>query len=172
MSLPPSFFIRSILGQLTTAPLVTRPIANAAWPCWLANMPDGTDVNVNAVCCYDDQGVKQGKLARTREVVERRAVQIMVRASDYKDGYTKGWSIALRLDDVVRQGFDIDGDGYSIPAIRRSGFFPLGQDPVIKKPRFWFSINVDFILTYHGPIAALDTDFPITFDPIDETWFT
>ncbi len=153
---PPSVIVRAILGACNLGQdtgdlgLVTMPAQNADWPVYIANMPDGADVRNNIVALYDQENPKQGRLMRG-EVIERQAVQVLVRSQHYPVGSAHMRAITRALDDVRRLGIDTGTHLFFVPNIARGGVLPLGQDKESEKRRYMFSLNVTFICRQEGP---------------------
>lgn len=165
----PAYFIRALLGS--SGGLVSLPSAGEAWPCYTVNMPDGEGVKADVVCCYDEDGIKQGRLMGSGEVIERANVQILIRSTDYRTGHALMKALALYMDSIKRKGIDLDGVGFFIPSITRSSMFPMGLDETQKKRRYMFSLNCDFQIKNLGVIADLPSDSILVFEPVDSAWF-
>lgn len=153
MSFPnqsPALIMRALLGAIE-APLLTAPSAGGNWPAYIATLPDSDGVKQNVIALFDEEGVKQGKLQRTSEVIERFSVQILVRSPDYSVGWTKLRAIAEHLDAVSRIGIDTGSVLYFIPNIVRGTVLSVGQDTNSKKPRHLFSLNTNLICAQSAP---------------------
>ncbi len=129
---------------ISTLSLMTLPSDRGSWPLYVANMPDGNDIETNCGCVYDTPGVLDGKLS-SGEVIQHPGIQLRIRSNDYETGYAKTEAIALALDDVSWDTITVSGTTYLLQSVSRtSPVVPLGSERGTKR-RFLFTAN--FLIT-------------------------
>lgn len=112
--------------------------SGSPWRLYYATMPDKPD---NAIRVMGTVGQHQGREMIGGKVYERYGFQIMVRSTDYGEGYAKANAIAVDLDqNVNRTSVAVESSNYLIQSISRdSSVVPVGKDETSR--RHLFSIN-------------------------------
>ena len=127
-----------LFKHLASLGLFTEPSDNKDWPCFVSFMPDEGKNDV--VCLYDTQPFDEGRNHRTGEPVEKPALQIKIRASDYMKGWEKANAIHEALNDVLRLRYDCGNYVYDVQAVNGQSVVPIGIEPNTKR-RHVFVIN-------------------------------
>jgi len=134
---PALVLVKYIINELS---LMSAPSDRDSWPLYVANTPDGVDVETNCGTVYDTAGVLDGKLMNG-EVIRHPGAQLRIRSRDFTTGYAKIEKIALALDDVNWDTMTINGDTYQLQNISRATpIIPLGLERGTKR-RFLFTVN-------------------------------
>lgn len=98
------------------------------WEAFYGSLPDGSRDSDNAICFYDRPGLTQGRILATGETIERPALQVRVRATDYLTGYTKMRAIVEAIDAIARASVTVGGNNYIITSASRNMPIPLGPE--------------------------------------------
>lgn len=146
--------MHAVIAAAGAPAIITKPSAGAAWPAFVALLPDGDDVKQDCAAFIDMTDVPQGRLMRG-DVIERRGVQIIVRSKDPSAGYRKMQAITARVDAIDRLALDFGDYLFFIPSIKRGVIISMGQDTQSKKLRYHFALHVDFICNQEGPYEEL-----------------
>ena len=131
-----------ILAQyfISAGALIT-PGESGSWPVYVGKMPDGRHAPHNAVAIMDTTSVKDGRLMITGENIFHPGIQILVRATDFNEGYAMAVSLAALLEPLANEDVTVESDEYRIAAITQTtGVIPLGQEEGSKR-REMFSTN-------------------------------
>lgn len=129
-----------IRDYLIDEALLTDPDDSGAWPAYIGNLPDGKDTNHNAVACIDTSPTKDGRLMGGTPLFHF-GVQLLVRATDYDDGYVKASALDAALAAVDDDEVTIDSVTYQIVNVSAAtGIVALGQEEGTKR-RWMFSLN-------------------------------
>ncbi|MBU1067253.1 minor capsid protein [Patescibacteria group bacterium] len=101
--------------------------STGAWPIFVGHIPSEPD---DAVCVYDTAGIREGRMQGTGESVGKPGFQVMVRGADHTTAYARMKLVASHLDSLLRERVAIDGDSYTIQAVKQTGtILALGQEP-------------------------------------------
>ena len=140
----PSSVIAEYITTVLTSLGLTPPNSKSTWPLYIGELPDGTQVETNAVSIRDTAGLLDGRFMASGQVVQHFGLQIKLRANDYETGWTKIESVAISLDGIPSETPIIkDGTTYSILNMSRSSaVINLGLDD---KKRNSYSVN--YLLT-------------------------
>lgn len=112
-----------------------------AWPIYVNNLPDRAGVPDNVVGIFDTEGVKDGRIMRTGEIIKHYGVQIRVRSIKNTDGWTKVEAAGAILSTLMQQLASCNGNTYLIWNISQtSPNLYLGLEEGTKR-RSLFSIN-------------------------------
>ncbi len=120
-----------------------EPVADAVWPIYFGSLPDGDAVADNAICVYDQVGIKDGRFMRTGEVLVHEGFMVRVRAisGGYQAAQKKAKQIAHFLDTILRQAITVESTDYIIQSITRFGdVLWAGKEPTSKR-RDFFTVN-------------------------------
>ena len=131
-----SEILRQILsdGSFTSIPNV-----GSVWPCFVGHLPDGGDMVDNAICIYDEQLEKNGRLMRSGETILHYAVQILLRTTHQDQGWLKLSQIANYLDSLVNLSVTVGSDSFVLlSATQRQGINALGIEDREPQRRFFF----------------------------------
>ncbi len=135
----PSDILRSLIVSLAMA---SYPTNNSAWPAFTGREPSTPD---NVVTCYDTiAGNEERKM--TGAIINHPGVQVRVRSTDHKTGYSKAYNIRAALSESVNKTtITIDSTTYLVQAVTNiSPILALGKGPT--DVRSLFTINM--ILPY------------------------
>lgn len=133
----PAKIIKQLLIGLS---LGTEPISDDEWPIYKNNVPDGDDVEDNAIGVIDTAGLISERIQFNGRHVEKHGIQILVRAESESIGSAKSSAIARALDEVYRLTVTIGLDVYVVHDINRtSDVIRLGPETETDRRRF--SIN-------------------------------
>jgi hypothetical protein len=114
------------------------------WPIFVGHLPGEPD---EAVCIYDTDGVRDGRLSRTGENIDHPGFQIRVRASSYLDAIRKANSLAAYIAGIKRVPVVLNGSDYRIHAVTRTGtLVSLGQEQDTRR-RTEFTVNGTLTIT-------------------------
>lgn len=132
-------------AQILSTWIIEQNLAEAfnssSWPSFIARLPDGPETPVNAIGFFDQQGLKQGRIMKNGEVIDKLGVQIMLRSGNYPDGWSRIKLIQEALDQVKNETLFVDFDYYMIVnCSRTANFIPLGiRDETLRN---YFSLNL------------------------------
>ena len=116
------------------------PGESGTWPVYTGALPDGGNVEHNAVVGIDTAGVGDGRIMNGSPLFHH-GVQLMIRSTDYNVGYAKAAALAEELAVANQTAVDVGDDTYVIHAIKQtSSVTSLGQEPESKR-RYLFSVN-------------------------------
>jgi len=117
----------------------------APWPIYVGRLPDGSNIEDQAIAVYDTEPRQDGRLM-AGEKIEHPGMQFRVRADDYQTGFQKLSAIAAILDSVKNQAVLGDSlNAYTVNAITRiGGVIPIGTDD---QGREGFTLNVTSTIT-------------------------
>jgi len=129
--MPYSDIIRQLLIDLA---LVTTENS------YVAFFPEEPDI---ALCVYDTDPRKDGRLMRSGEQIEHPGIQITIRGKAYVETWQFARDVALQLDSVRRVSVALTSEGaYLVHNVSRSsGVLSLGMETVGSKRRHFFTIN-------------------------------
>lgn len=134
-----------ITQYLISEGLLTDPQDSGDWPVYVGSLPDGDDVVDDAVGCFDQTPVKDGRLMQGENIFHAGG-QILLRAKEYNTGYAKAQAIATALEQIDRDEQVIGSDTYRIDNVTQTtGVVVIGQEEENSKRRELFSVN--FITT-------------------------
>lgn len=136
---------RILIQHLRDEEIVSTIASGDAWPGYISSMPDGPEVQDDAVCLYDTAGQKEFRLLSGENTL-RHGIQARVRARDYEQGWQKALEIANEFEAVHRTAIEIDSEVYTVDSIEQSG--PpnaLGKDEGTGR-REIFTVN--FLVTF------------------------
>jgi hypothetical protein len=127
---------------------------DANWPVFVSLMNDSPN---QCISIYDTHPDIEGRVHRTREVIEHQGIMIAVRSLDYSSGFTKTVDICTALAAIPASAcFQLlipanTGSPYRLWSFRRTnGPNPLPNDArQTKNARYLFSVNG--YLTYEAP---------------------
>jgi hypothetical protein len=127
-----------LLIQLTLAP----DSQTATWAPFVAFLPDVPDTSM---AVYDTAAVKQGRIMRTGEVIEKKGIQIRFRSSNYPAAWTKAEAIRDAID-ALPVGTLVTmvptAESWRIQNISRtSGILNVGMEEEGDRKRFNMTIN-------------------------------
>ena len=115
------------------------------WKIYLSNLPDGENTDYDAVACMDTSPVKDGRIMKTGETIFHHGIQLLVRTSEYNDGYAKASEILEALQVVDDVEITVGTDDFKINNVSpATGIVALGQEKGTKW-REMFSLN--FLVT-------------------------
>lgn len=148
MTTPSKFVKQFMLGHQLVSEVTS---AQPGWPCFIAAMPDTTNVPDDAVCVYDTLPHQDGRNSRDGQYANWPGIQIKVRSADYFAGYKKTQAILDKLDAVLPRTpavITVDTTVVTLKSIYRiSGILPIGQETGSSKRRFLFTLNFFLNLT-------------------------
>lgn len=151
-------------AQIIRAHMITLGLVSShdtgSWRSFYSRMPDEPD---NAVCFYDMEPQKQGRIIRTGEVIKKPRVMIQVRSKSFNDGWAKAQELndaieAIKRNEVTVAGTDEDPDSlYFLLNVlsEQGGASPLGQEDTNKK-REYFSLNIKLSVEQREASAQVD----------------
>lgn len=145
MKISPAELLKNILTQNS---LLTEVSAKAAWPCFVAHMPDAETIPDNAACIFDTSPILDGRYMRTGESVEHPGNQILIRSFDYKLGWNKLQDIGAYCDSLYRVTQTVDDYQYTIQNISTGGILSLGLEDGSSKRRFMFTLNTTMTVVF------------------------
>jgi hypothetical protein len=132
----PSDVMRTALIQLS---LGTNPPANQAWPIYASGEPSSPD---NCITVYDTAGKVGGRHNTDGTTLEHPGIQIRVRASNFRTGWTKANSVSIALDSVFNLSVVVSGTTYEVASVTRTGnILHLGNEGAASKRQI-FTSNV------------------------------
>lgn len=110
------------------------------WSLFVAFMPDTPD---QAICIYDTEGRKDGRLMGSGEMIGHSGIQVLVRCLDYQTGWRKAQAIAVLFDGVRKDSVDMDSEGvYIIDNVSRTApVESIGLEEINNRRRQQFVIN-------------------------------
>lgn len=116
------------------------PSSSGEWEIYVGMMPDGNNVEHDTAAAIDTAPVKDGRIMGGAPLFHP-GVQIMVRASAYRDGFAKAQEAATALAAVDDDTVTIGTKTYQLMNITQAtGVTSLGQEPGTKR-RELFSVN-------------------------------
>jgi len=133
-----------IAQHLIDEGLLTDPTGSGDWPGFVGALPDGEDVDHDAVGCMDTSPIKDGRIMGGESMLHY-GVQLLVRADAYNTGYAKAQALMSELESLDDNDVIIGSDTYEINnASTTTGVVVLGQEEGTKR-REMFSVN--FLIT-------------------------
>ena len=119
--------------------LGTLPINDGSWPIYVNREPDSPD---SCITIYDTTDVKQGRIQIDGAIVQKRGIQIRVRAKDHETAWPKADAISDNINEtILLTSVTISLSTYVIHAIHQeSGPVNLGKE-VESSKRNVFTIN-------------------------------
>jgi hypothetical protein len=117
----------------------TDPDDGDDWPVHVGREADSPD---DCLTCYDTTGTDDGRSMPTGEAMQHRGVQVRVRATDYRTGYSKARDVRAALEEAHQETVTPPGDAetYLIHCYARIGdVLPLGREP--HSSRYVFTVN-------------------------------
>jgi len=120
------------------------PSSGIAWPLYVGTIPDGIAVEDDAATFIDTAPVKDGR-HMAGDIVQHYGVELLVRATDRGDGWTKASAIASAFDAVAQVTTTSGGIDYLLENISRGGVNFIGLEPGTSKRRYLHTVN--FLLT-------------------------
>jgi len=130
-----------LIGQT----LLSNPGDSGDWHVFVGYLPDGDNVDHNAVGCIDTSPVKDGRVMMSGETILHYGVQLLLRASDYNTGYSKAETLMRNLETITEFKVDIGGDTYIIWNVSpATGVVAIGQDDGSKR---WEMFSLNFLVT-------------------------
>ena len=135
----PAFILSEyIINEISAS---TNPNDNGLWPLYTNYMPDGDDVQSDAVAMYDTAGILDGRLMRTGEVITHPGLQLRLRSLGNQEGYAKIESVSLSLDNIAGETLVVSGSTFKILNMRKTtDIIPLGLERGTNR-RFLFTVN-------------------------------
>jgi len=138
----PSLIIRN---YLVAQGLFTLPSSSGTWPIYPTSLPDGVNVEGNAVGIYDEAPQIDGRVM-TGEVCQHYGIKIELRALVYETGYLKLKSVLTDLSDVQKETVVVGANSYYFwAATKFSGVLNLGTESGTKR-RYKFELNFNVTL--------------------------
>lgn len=142
-------------AEIIRALLIDREVADesltADWAAFVGFFPN--DPNY-AICIFDTDGMKDGRLMRTGEVIEHPGIQIQVRGKSYGTTFTKANDISMQLDAQTNRTLIIGEDAYTVVNVSRtSPILHIGRETQGNRDRHLFSINA--LITIETPNGYL-----------------
>ncbi len=118
---------------------VTLPSDADDWPCFVDSMNDSPD---DALCLYDDDPDKDGRIMKTGEVVLHYGLMIRVRSHTYLPGWQMANEIAEEFDHIYNEFVAMSSqEQYTLRSLsRRGGVIALGLEEGTKR-RFLFEAH-------------------------------
>jgi len=139
----PSLIIRN---YLIAQSIFTLPSSNSTWPLYSSSLPDGVNVEGNAVSIFDETPQIDGRVM-DGEVNQHYRISIQLRALDYEIGFLKLKSALTNLSNVQKVTVVIDANSYYFwAATKFSGVLNLGIESGTKR-RYKFELNFLVTLT-------------------------
>lgn len=108
--------------------LATLPTAEGAWPVFVGHLPDEPD---SAICIYDTQGTRDGRLMTptTGHSITHPGWQIRVRAKAHPVAWSKAQELIMALDAVQNYSCPIELNNYVVGSVTQtSGILSLGRE--------------------------------------------
>lgn len=117
--------------------------------CYVSSMPDDED---QCICIYDQSGIVWGR--DTSKKLAHPGIKVLVRAVDYSIGSLMVRSLALAIDNRMRNITTVlNGTPYTISNFYRTGtIISLGEE-VGKRRQLW-SINARVAFDYSTPLLG------------------
>ena len=136
----PSLIIRN---YLVAQSIFTLPSGGSTWPVYPSSLPDGANVEGNAVGIYDVSPQIDGRVM-DGEVCQHYGIVIQLRALDYETGFLKLKSVLTDLSDVQKAAVIVGANSYYFwAATKFSGILNLGTESGTKRRyKFELSFNV------------------------------
>lgn len=113
----------------------TLPSSGSTWPIYVANLPDGDDVEDDAIRLADSTPIKDGRLMEG-PIVQHYGVHLTVRSRDRDDGWDKINTISSAMDAVHLATVTRNSVDYLLENISRNPVNFLGLEPQSTKRRF------------------------------------
>ena len=134
----PAYIIKEYL--VDQGDLTAFDASAGSWKVYMQNLPDGKEVDHDSVVCIDTAPFKDGRIMGGSPLFHF-GVQILLRATEYDDGYAKASDLALALDAVDDATVNIGSDVYTINNVSQTtGVVRIGQEEGTKR-REMFSVN-------------------------------
>lgn len=117
----------------------TDPHDGAAWPAYAGREPAAPD---DALTVYDTDGLDHGRSMPTGEILGSQGVQVRVRSTDHRTGYSKAEEVRAALAAAYQEVVAPPGDPerYLVHCFSRIGdVIPLGREP--GSSRYVFTVN-------------------------------
>ena len=142
MNYSPAYVIAEYLisqGELSNA------LESGDWKVYIGSLPDGADVDHDAVASIDTTNVKDGREMGSLPLFHY-GVQLLVRSSAYMTGYVKAQDLADALGAIQNATVTVDSSySYEIANVTdTSGVISIGFEEGTKR-RNLFSVN--FLVT-------------------------
>jgi len=138
----PSLIIRN---YLIAQSIFTLPSGGSTWPLYPSSLPDGANVEGNAVGIYDASPQIDGRVM-TGEVCQHYGIVIQLRALDYETGFLKLKSVLTDLSNVQKATVVVSVNSYYFWAASKfSGILNLGTESGTKR-RYKFELNFNATL--------------------------
>ena len=145
MNYSPAFIISQ---YLIDEGICVDPSDSGDWPVFVVLLPDGDEVDDNALACFDTAPLKDGRVMEGENIFHY-GVQILIRsdANDYSGGWTKAKEIESAMEELNRTEITIDsGNVFRVDsATDTTGVVAIGQEMENSKRRNLFSCN--FLVT-------------------------
>jgi hypothetical protein len=129
-----------IRQHLILQSLVTDPDSGSNWPAYIQSLPDGDNVEDNALTIYNTTPLLDGRLM-IGPVIQHYGIQIMVRATTYEAGWDKCSAIDAELSSVHNESVVVGSVTYQIVNVSpATAVISMGAEPGTKR-REKFSMN-------------------------------
>lgn len=124
------------------------PSSVGAWPVFVSIEPDRPD---NCITVYDTEGILEGRIQTTGEVVEQLGVMLRVRSQNYPLGYSKCLNLQRELDQqIYRRQVTVQNSTYVVHSLtRRGSILAIGKDRG-NSDRFIFTLNYTLTIEVSG----------------------
>lgn len=124
-----------------TLMFMTEPSEGEDWPLYISHLPTGKDLRSNAGAIYDTSGILNGRYMSSGLQVSHPGIQIKIRSNSQQAGYMKIWNIARELALLQNALIDIDGNDYTVVAVKRmTDITFIGLEPGTSR-RFLHVVN-------------------------------
>lgn len=132
----PAEIIRHLFVNLGAGVL---PTAGGSWPIYVASEPSDID---SIITLYDTAGIVHGREHIEGVIQEHYGIQVLVRTSNPRAGYTKAAELSTLIDETIkRNSVTISSTNYFVEAITRTTtVLALGKNAPIDN-RNHFTIN-------------------------------
>lgn len=98
------------------------------WSTYENLLPDGVGVPVNAIALMDNAGTDDGRTSDGNRI-EHPGIQVLVRSTDYDEGYSKLRAIGNLFDTLSYSSVTVASTNYVVEAITRTGnLLTLGEE--------------------------------------------
>lgn len=135
-----------ILSTLLIADgLAGDPSKSELWPAFVNFLPNDLGPSSKQLSCYDTQGIRDGRILRTGEVIEHPGVQIRFRASQSHEAYSKAGDVALHLDALHRREIQLDSVSYLIINFSRQS--PIVNMGTSREEKSFSNLTINYTLT-------------------------
>lgn len=110
---------------------------------WQVKMENVPNEPVQLIGIVTTSALKQGRLMRTGEVIQKPRLEIQIRTQLFKTGKLKSVEIEQAIDSLYKASVTVGGSLYTIQNITRdSGFVSLGTDLSDKRNLEWFALPI------------------------------